>query len=205
MQWMNHHPEISGGQTELASYDCSGCKHTMQVLDAVHLPGCSMPACIHMIKFSRVMLGAGINYLQKAIQILASLDYLESFFKSMFKRTIETILKPLSLTETRLLNQRASHHDMTWPWTPEPTHPAPPHASQQSQNGFKLCSIETLVRTSSALSTESGAQVLANFKDGHPWAPITNPKFFQRRCTNHKNNIRSHYLLQRKRYPPVDF
>ena len=85
----------------------------MQVLDAVHLPGCSMPACIHMIKFSRVMLGAGINYLQKAIQILASLDYLESFFKSMFKRTIETILKPLSLTETRLLNQRASHHDMT--------------------------------------------------------------------------------------------
>ena len=107
----------------------------MQVLDAVHLPGCSMPACIHMIKFSRVMLGAGINYLQKAIQILASLDYLESFFKSMFKRTIETILKPLSLTETRLLNQRASHHDMTWPWTPEPTHPAPPHASQQSQNG----------------------------------------------------------------------
>ena len=177
----------------------------MQVLDAVHLPGCSMPACIHMIKFSRVMLGAGINYLQKAIQILASLDYLESFFKSMFKRTIENNLEAAEFDWNQAAQPKGitSWYDMTMNTRTDPSSAASCFPTESKR--FKLCSIETLVRTSSALSTESGAQVLANFKDGHPWAPITNPKFFQRRCTNHKNNVRSHYLLQRKRYPPVDF
>ena len=136
-------PEISGGWTELGSYVCSGCTHTMQGLYEVQLPRCSRPAhactrCNHISFWVHIwplhQYWSGCMAKQQSLEDVCTILYSITLFSCMLmlKETIEAILKPFFWFKPDVLNEMR-WYQRTWPWTPEPTWGVPPHVSQKCQ------------------------------------------------------------------------
>ena len=132
-------PEISGGWTELGSYVCSGCTHTMLVLYEVQLPRCSRPAhactwCNHISWWVQILplhqYWSGCMAKQQSLEDVCTVLYSITFFcMLMLKETVETILKPLSSIQTR----RAEWNEVTSKNMTMNTRTVPPHVSQKCQ------------------------------------------------------------------------